>query len=106
MRTFLSQKKYKPKIGTESGSETLIMGHDNEMRDENILGLKDMIGPEQTEEFLKEKSNNGTELDKTVMGQEEKIEEQEEKIDGQEKTLVGQCENVISQENNGMGQSI
>ncbi|XP_023325354.1 P2X purinoceptor 4 isoform X2 [Eurytemora carolleeae] len=143
MRTFLSQKKYKPEIGTESGSETLIIGHenkmgcenimglqnkmkheskrgheklmglDNEMRDENILGLKNMIGPEQTEEFLNEKSNNGTELDKTVMGQEEKIEEEEEKIeeeeekiDEQEKTIVGQCENVISQENNGMGQSI
>ena len=126
MRTFLSQKKYKPEIGTESGSETLIMGHENKMgyeniikmgheqtmghqdkmRDENIMGLKNMIGPEQTEEFLMKKSNNGTELDKTVIRQEEVMMGQEEKIDGQEKTIVGQCENVKSQENNAMEQSI
>ena len=126
MRTFLSQKKYKPEIGRESGSETLIMGHENKMgyeniikmgheqtmghqdkmRDENIMGLKNMIGPEQTEEFLMEKSNNGTELNKTVIRQEEVMMGQEEKIDGQEKTIVGQCENVKSQENNAMEQSI
>ena len=122
MRTFLSQKKYKPEIGTESGSETLIMGHENKMGyeniiktgNENIMGHDSKMGHEHTmghQDKMRDENIMGL---KNMIGPEQTEEflmkksnngtELDKTVIRQEEVMMGQEEKIDGQEKTIVGQ--